>query len=179
MFERNIATQYFGFRSPAGHALACPLRGTDTWDVTAHRHEPYGRDTTVTTIRLLCRTCGTVLFERFEGGLSFEYSSTKETGYGSRPSKVAGLWLHAGPTFWSRDDRGPTAFYVTRDKDIPLAETDVLGVVGWSLTRRGAVRWWAGLGCRPHGGVETSAGIEFASRTAAVRWLADQISAVA
>ena len=171
----NISTLYFDYRPVAGHMPTCSRAGTDVWEATDFRRANFDGETTEYTFRFACFECGVVTFFRFgsepdgtEGTLAIR------VGFGSAPERVRGLWLHPGPRFWHDDDRGPTAFYVTRAKDRPRVTADVAGVVGWHFGRRGGVRWSAGLGCTDYGSIRTDSGQDFGSRRAAVSWIAAQ-----
>lgn len=169
-FDRSIKAQYLGFEPITAHAGSCSRAGSDVWETSRHRQSwsvldgSGARDET--TIRALCSECGVVAYERFTGLSSFEVTSTQETGYGLPAERVAGLWLHAGPRFGWRDDRGPEAFYVTRVKDRPCTEDDLVGAVSWYTTHRGAIRWQAKTGERTAD--------DFKSRRAAVQWITEQ-----
>jgi hypothetical protein len=52
----------------------------------------------------------------------------------------------------------------------------VLGIVGWYFGKRFGVKWSAGLGATERGSVKTAAGRDFASRRAAVGWIAAEIA---
>jgi hypothetical protein len=170
----NISSLYFRFRPVAGHEPGCPREGTDTWEVTWYVRD-FPRDET--TIRLACADCGTVAFFAADGSLSTEHTHASQIGWGSRPDKVAGLWLHAGPPVWYRDDRGPTAYYVTTTPARPSEPGQAAGIVGWHTGPRGGIRWGAGLDPTDHGTVAVAAGRDFSSRRAAVAWIAAQLAA--
>jgi hypothetical protein len=174
---QSIRTLYFGFRPVAGHMPECSRAGTDTWEATGFTHSGPDGEIRETTLRFACHECGVVAFESLDGPMpSLEFTHATEIGYGSRPERVAGLWLHPGPRVWHGDGRGPCAFYVTQGKDRPREPGDVAGLAGWHLGKRGGVRWSAGLGLTDHGTVKTAAGQEFTSRRAAVTWIAAQLA---
>jgi hypothetical protein len=172
----GISDLYFGYLSPAGHLPGCPHAGTGIWEATQHvRRGPDG-EARETTFRFACHDCGVVHFESIDGAMSsFETTHATEAGYGSKPEKVLGLWLWPGPRIWHGDERGPMAYYVTRDKERPRAPGDVAAVVGWGTGPRGGTRWRAGLEPSDYGTVKTPAGQDFPSRRAAVAWVAAQI----
>jgi hypothetical protein len=176
-FGQDIASLYFRYKSAAGHMPKCALAGTDTWETTRFTWSSFDGSKTQTTLRLACGECGAVTFLRFDEEESFEATHASQVGFGTRPERVAGLWLHPGPLIWRHDDRGPTSFYVTRTKDRPRDPADVAGVVGWHLGKRGGVRWSAGTGCTAYGSIEVGAGQDFASRRAAVAWIAAALTA--
>jgi hypothetical protein len=172
----DIAALYFGFGPVAGHCAGCPREGTDVWEVTRYRRKNFGGDVRETTLRFACHECGAVLFESFDGqSTSFETTHGAEAGYGSKPERVLGLWLWPGPRIWHGDERGPTAYYVTRSKERPRVPADVAGMVGWHTGPRGGVKWAAGLAPTEHGTVKTPSGQDFGSRRAAVAWIAARI----
>ncbi len=172
MIGQNIDDLYFRYDSVAGHAEGCPRRGTDVWETT--RFTWYSRSdeaTRQTVIRYACRQCGVVSFERVDGPMSSECTHASQVGYGSKPEKMLGVWLHPGPRIWHDDDRGPTVFFVTATKEPPRRPEDVLGKVGWNLGPRHGLRWSAGLGCPDHGSVLRGAEQTWTSRRAAVAWV--------
>jgi hypothetical protein len=177
---QSISALYFNYQPVAGHSQSCSRRDTDLWEVTRHTWTGFDGEIRQTTLRLACRECGQVYFERLdkpgEEQVSFRHANASQVGYGSRPEKVLGLWLHPGPRIWDGDERGPTAYYVTASAAVPRRPEDVIGVVGWHLGSRGAVRWSAGLGCTAHGTVETSAGQDWKTRHAAVKWITAAIA---
>jgi hypothetical protein len=174
---QHISALYFGYRPVAGHLPECSRAGTDVWEATRFTWDGLDGETRETTFRFACLECGVVAFQSFDGAVSgLEHTHATEIGYGTRPERVAGLWLHPGPRIWHGDERGPTAYYVTRGKDRPRQPADVAGMTGWHLGRRGGLRWSAGLGATDYGTVQTSAGQDFASRRAAVAWIAAQLA---
>jgi hypothetical protein len=174
---QHISTLYFGFRPVAGHMPECSRVGTDAWEATQFTRPGPDDEVKETVFRFACHECGVVAFESFDGpAASLEFTHASEAGYGSRPQRAAGLWLHPGPRAWHGDDRGPRESYVTAGKDRPRQPGDVAGMVAWHLGRRAAVRWSAGLGLTGHGTVKAAAGQEFSSRCAAVAWIAAQLA---
>jgi hypothetical protein len=176
----NIRAQYFGFRSLAAHLPGCPHAGTDTWEATRYTDTTWDGETVrETTIRLACHDCGVVAFETFDAApSSFECTHADNVGYGARPEKAAGLWLHPGPPIWHGHEAGPTTYYVTQIRDRPRAPADVAGVVGWHLGPRGGVRWGAGIGQTDSGCVREGAGRDWTSRRAAVAWIAARLAEI-
>jgi hypothetical protein len=171
---KSISALYFGYRPAAGHLEGCRYRGTDMWEVTRHIWESFGGKRCEETIRLACHECGVVHFHGpTDGPASSETTHASQVGYASKPEKAGGVWLHPGPRLWRGEERGPSAFYVTRTKDRPRQPGDVLGIVGWHLGRRGGVRWGAGAGCTGHG-VKVSCSDDFTSRRAAVAWVVER-----
>lgn len=170
---KGMHALYFDYRPAAGHAEGCSRRGTDIWEATRYTEwVPSWSDRSPgTTLRLACHECGVVHFETSDGSGSSETTHATEVGYGSKPEKVLGVWLHAGPRVWYRDDRGPMSYLVTASKEPPRRPEDVLGRVGWHLGRRGGVKWSAGAGCTDHGTVLVACEGDFASRRAAVAWV--------
>jgi hypothetical protein len=177
----NIRAQYFDFRPVAGHLPDCPRAGTDVWETTRYTwHSFDGETVRETTFRVACHDCGVVAFETFDGPPSgFQGTHASIVGYGSRPEKVCGLWLHPGPRLWDGDDHGPAAFYVTETRDRPRDLADMAGVVAWHMGPRGGTRWAAGLGQTSSGCVRESSGQDWPSRRPAVAWIAAQVTAAA
>lgn len=163
---------YFRFR-PAMHHYVTDCPGPV--DVGLYRYENFKGEITETTIRVVCFNCGAVSLFDFKGDIPTErYTSTEAIGYGSKPDKVLGLFLWPTAPIFDRDERGPWAFYVTRIPARPTEVEDPIGVVSWSLGSRGGVHWHAGIGISNSGGVKREAGQTFASRRAAVAWLASE-----
>jgi hypothetical protein len=172
----GITSLYFGFGPAAGHGAGCSKQGSDDWEVTRHLDKRYDGQVRRTTLRYACHQCGVVVFEVFDGpAASFVTSRASETGYGSRPERVAGLWLWPGPAIWPGDERGPASYYVTRGKDRPREPGHVAAVIGGHLGPRGGVRWAAGLEPTGHGTVTSRSEQDFASRRAAAVWVARQL----
>jgi len=172
ILRTGIDGLYFDYGPAAAHTAGCPRAGTDVWEVTRHQYASYSGDRTEVTIRLACHDCGAVHFERSGHELATENTHASQIGYASKPDRVAGLWLWPGPRIWPGDDRGPASYLITAAKDRPRRPEHVLGRVAWSLGRRGGIRWSAGLGCGPGGGVLTASGQTWTSRRAAVAWVA-------
>lgn len=180
----TIADHYFEFVPMTGHQKTCSRYGTAVWEVARHRRERMrseedGGDFTELTTRTLCSECGVVRLEHSDGE-SYETTHVDRIGYGSKPQRCAGLWLHPGP-LWGRhelDQLGPEAFYVTGSPSRPTTREDVIGQVGWFKTPRGAVRWYAGYGLVSDSRVgrlkKVPSSNEFKSKTAAVKWVAEQ-----
>lgn len=172
---QNIRSLYFGYEPVREHAPGCPREGSDLWEATRFTNESYGGQVRETVFRFVCAECGAAAFFRTDGAPGEERTHASTIGFGSKPERVAGLWLHPGPLLLHGDGRGPAAFYVTRTKDRPREPGDVTGVVAWQLGPRGGVRWRAGLGVTEHGSAGTVAGSDFSSRRAAVAWIAGQL----
>lgn len=172
---RTIEALYFGYQPAAGHLDGCPRRGSDTWDVTRYTRLSFDGQARETVLRLACGQCGVLHFCSFDGE-STETTHASVLGFGRKPEKVAGLWLHAGPPLWYGDDRGPLSWYVTVTRDRPQRPEDVAGVVGWSTGPRGGIRWRAGIGVTEYGNAREAAGQDFASRRAAVAWIAARVN---
>lgn len=175
MLRRSIHEQYFGFRPVAGHMPDCPLYGTNMWEVTKHRTESLVGEPVEVTIRMICRKCGIVQSETGTGEASAG-TFTEAIGYGCRPMRSFGLWLHPGPAY-RFDDRGPESYFVTGSPDPPANESEVIGVISRYQTPRDATRWRGGYGYRTGGGVD-QAEDGISSRNKAVHWVADQHAAV-
>jgi hypothetical protein len=174
-FGRHITSLYFEYNPVNRHAPGCPRQGSDLWEVTRYAYEGFSGETRETTVRILCAECGAAMFFSTDGTLAEECTDASVIGFGSRPERAAGLWLHPGPVLWRGEGHGPASFYVTRTKDRPRTPGDVTGAVGWGLGPRGGTRWNAGLGLTQHGNIQTPAGRDFTSRRAAVAWIAGQL----
>jgi hypothetical protein len=172
----HIDSLYFRYQPAAGHFPDCARAGTALFEVAEFIWESYDGTVRETSIRLVCRTCGSVKFIKFDGAAGFGGTVVNRIGYGSKPDHVAGLWLHPGPPILPGDDRGPTAYLVTTTRACPADRADVAGVVGWRAGPRGGIRWQAGLGYSEHGHVTTSADQTWASRRAAAAWIAAQLA---
>lgn len=177
----SISDHYFGFVPLDGHRKTCSRFGTALWEI-AHlrrerlRSEEAGGDVVETITRTLCSECGVVRLEHGDSGGS-ETTNVDRIGYGAKPQRCAGLWLHPGPLWgWAEvDAHGPEAYYVTGSPTTPATRDDVLGQVGWFKTRRGAVRWYAAYGLTKAGHMGRRPDPnEFKSRTAAAKWVAEQ-----
>lgn len=172
----SIRHLYFEFRPVAGHMAACSRAGTDVWEVTRYRWLSLHDEVRETVIRYACHECGVVAFESAGGDMSFEGTSCANVGYASKPVKVARVWLWPGPPIYHGDKNGPTAYYITTVRTRPRDPGDVAGVVGWYLHGpRRAVRWSAGVGLGPHGGVMTDSGVPHKSRLAAATWVVQNL----
>lgn len=172
---RDVFAMYFCYAAAAEHVAGCSRAGTDLWEVTRYTQYNYTGTDEVreTTVRLVCHECHTVHFERSPGLMERETVPASEAGYGAAPEKVAGLWLHPGRPLPFPFGKGPERYYITRCKDRP-ALADVLGMVAWTRGPRGGTRWGAGAGLTEWGSAERGSGQQWASRTAAVRWVAAQ-----
>ena len=167
----HISRQYFDYTSAAGHEPSCSRYGTDLWEVTCRTDRKFNcEEIRGIAIRLVCHECGVIHFERSDKEMSTEITHASQIGFGSAPEKILGLWLWAGPRIWYGDDRGPTMFLVTKTNARPRTFADVIGLVAWNFTRRGALRWAAGIGYNGFS-VEKASDQQFASRRAAVRWV--------
>lgn len=171
-FGTDIKSLYFDYTSPVWHEPGCSHAIGGQLDVGLYRYE--GREIQEFTLRLMCPGCGAVTFVSMNGEPDMERTDTSAIGFGLKPEKVAGLWLHPGPPLWRGEEHGPTKFYVTRTKDRPRAPEDVDGIVGWSPGRRGGIHWQAELAAVKYDMVvaKETADRDFKSRPAAVKWIA-------
>ncbi|MGA4979290.1 hypothetical protein [Streptomyces cinereoruber] len=141
------------------------------------------------TVRLLCRACDTV---RLIGGEEHdtETTTTARIGYGQPPKRVAGLWLYPGsPLLRLRDCNTPGAYLCSREKVDRLSEKDIVGTVTEGRGKRGATVWHAAIGPDFHPPVRGLSGYAvwaknsgekpFTSVTAAAKWVAAELDAVA
>lgn len=163
---------YFGYQSAARHAPDCPRKGTGLMEVSKSVELDFHGQVREETYRFACGKCGTAFFVYSDHDLSTESTSASQIGFGSKPQKVAGLWLHPGPRLAYFDQNGPWNYLVTRDSQRPASPSDVVGKTGWHCGKRGGVRWSAGTGYDEHGYVTRAADHDFGSRTAAVKWIA-------
>lgn len=171
-FGNTIASLYFEYEPMPWHEPGCSRAGSDQWQVTRYTYYGILVEHEETTLRFMCGQCGAAVLLSLKGIPEPEFSDIATLGFGSKPERVSGLWLHPGPRLWPGEEHGPSSFYVTRTKDRPRDPEDVAGVVGWELGPRGGVRWRAGLGANEYGGAKTVADGPFSSRRAAVTWIA-------
>ncbi|MFJ2174383.1 hypothetical protein ACIOHE_15895 [Streptomyces sp. NPDC087851] len=98
-----------------------------------------------TSVRIVCTSCG--IAHVMKGEETPRRTSTAALGYGQPPRKVAGLYLYAGEPLlfgWGRSvDDEPYEFLVTARRVDRVAEADVVGMIGQSRGKRGAVQWTA------------------------------------
>lgn len=174
-FGTTIASLYFEYESLSWHKPGCPQADGDQWQVTRHTYYGYAEENEETTFRFMCEQCGTTVLLSMKGIPQPEFSSTEALGFGSKPERVAGLWLHPGPRLWAGEKHGPTSYYVTRTKDRPRTPEDVVGAVSWNLGPRRGTHWRAGVGANEYGHAKTLADDLFSSRTAAVKWIANAL----
>jgi len=195
MMGRHISSLYFDYRPVGRHQAGCAAAASNRWEVTEYTWAPSWSSKTEYTIRLACPECGNAVFFAWkeddnaeEVPVKREQVSAKYIGYGSKPERCAGLWLHAGPSLgYGVDKDGPTAYYLTTTKEQPRTPEDVAGIVGWKTGPRGGIRWVAGVGCTDRGTMgctdRGSAGRiadhDFGSRPAAVKWVAAELAAAA
>lgn len=182
MMGRHISSLYFDYRPAGWHLAGCAAAVSNRWEVTEYTWQPSYIPKSEHTIRLFCPECGAAMFfswqendEADKPTVEREQTRAEHIGYGSKPERVAGLFLHAGPPLLC--GQGPDAYYLTRTKDRPRARGDVAGMVGQKRGRRGGIRWVAGIGCGELGGIERAADGDFASKAAAVKWVAGELAA--
>ncbi|MFI9311240.1 hypothetical protein [Streptomyces triculaminicus] len=98
------------------------------------------------TVRVLCRSCGTVHLISGEEHTS-RTTTTARTGYGQAPKKVGGLWLYPGPPLLDlREYTSPGAYLCSQEKVDRLSEDDIVGVVSEGRGKRGGTVWYAAVG---------------------------------
>jgi hypothetical protein len=171
-FGRHIADLYFHYQPVGGHVPDCPAAADGVWEVAEyHRDNLAGRET---VLRMVCRQCGGARFFTSHE-MTYESTNVANIGFGAKPERVAGLWLHAGPPLWQGHKWGPTAFYVTTTKERPRAFADVAGIIGWRQGKRGGQRWDAGTGCSDYGSIQAGAGRDFNTKHAAAAWIKSEL----
>ncbi|MFJ4342615.1 hypothetical protein [Streptomyces sp. NPDC088915] len=137
---------------------------------------------TKTTLRLVCRSCGTVRL--LSGELDSQGGSTVERyGYGQQPRKVGGLYLYPGGTDeWIGS---PWDYLVTTEKVDRVTKDNLVGSMGQGRTPRGRTIWSAGVQPKFEIGLfgtpmvtytVVSGDAKFSSPTAAARWIEQQIT---
>lgn len=165
--RESIHRTYFGYAPLGGHEHGCRA-DNGGWEVSIATDERVDHDN-VADLRLVCRSCGRVVLLH---GKNYEFTSVERIGYGSKPERCAGVWLHAGqPLTYLSTDPGPWDYYVTGYLTPPADESEVLGIITRAITPRGAQRWLAGYGQRPGGGAITNTDERFKTKFAAVRWI--------
>lgn len=187
MLYPSIEDHYLRAHPAAHHRnSSCSRWNSDQWEVAVIPSNLPASAPDQQTLRLLCRECGVVELHQHNGEPdSRRVTTTELIGYGTRPARECGLYLHAGPTLGSlrlAADRGPQTYYVTRTADVPAVAADVLGVVAYWVTPRGVVRWQTGL--QLHRGefafmIRESGPKDLRSRRAAVRWIAERLDQAA
>ena len=156
------------YRSSYGGAVerhACPNEDCD-----------HGGAYPRTTVRVICLACHVAHVFSGESGSS-RCTTTRTTGFGEAPRKVAGLYLWPGQP-WFDDE--PHEFLVSRAKPQRLTAVDVVGEIHEGRGPRGGKQFSAVALPSPDGtyGIGalrwTVAQEGFTSCTAAVKWIAAQ-----
>ncbi len=179
--DESISTLYLKYQALAAHAPGCSRAAADLWEVTQFEDYIFSDDPEPkrTTIRLVCTECNVACLQTWEGvPTRMSQTTTADLGYGSAPIRQHGLVLWAGPIlgYFARE-HGPWSYYVTTGLQRPSKTADIAGIVGWHQTIRGAIKWSAGVGLTAYGSAERGAETPFASRGAAVKWIAGQLAA--
>ncbi|MDN3356033.1 hypothetical protein [Actinomadura sp. DC4] len=120
-------------------------------------------------LRLLCRSCGAVIQLHADDADALHYTNVTELGYGSKPERCAGMWLHPGAPLLPGE--GPYDYYVTDSPHPPADESQVAGVISRFVTKRGAKQWLAAYGQRQGGGAISRTDEHFKTKAAAVKWI--------
>ncbi|MER6314422.1 hypothetical protein ABT237_11710 [Streptomyces sp. NPDC001581] len=144
----------------------------------------------VITVRVLCRSCGTV---HLIGGEEYtrRTTTTARTGYGQTPKRVGGLWLYPGPPLldlsWEASD--PGAYLCSREKVDGLSEENIVGAITEGRGKRGATVWHAAIGPDFHPPARGLSGYAtwaknsgekpFTSVSAAAKWVTAELEAAA
>ncbi|WP_455355909.1 hypothetical protein [Streptomyces sp. SYSU K217416] len=95
------------------------------------------------TVRVLCRSCGTVHLISGEEHTS-RTTTTASTGYGQAPKKAGGLWLYPGPPLLDWRNAGPSGYLCSLEKVERLTQDDIVGAIGEGRGARGGTTWSAG-----------------------------------
>ncbi|WP_329142746.1 hypothetical protein OIU91_03970 [Streptomyces sp. NBC_01456] len=141
------------------------------------------------TVRVLCRSCGTVRLISGEEHTS-QTTTTASTGYGQTPKRVGGPWLYPGPPLLDFMDAGPSVYLCSLQKVDRLTEKDIVGGISEGRDPRGGTIWSAGAlptfepsvtGRAPRypTWVKVSGDKKFTSVAAAAKWVKAQIDAAA
>ncbi|MEU9535855.1 hypothetical protein AB0D00_26550 [Streptomyces sp. NPDC048213] len=141
------------------------------------------------TVRVLCRSCGTVHLINGEEQ-HIVTTTTVRTGYGQPPKKVAGLWLYPGPPLLHlRDYDSPGAYLCSREKVDRLSEKDIVGSITEGRGKRGRTVWHAAIGPNfypPSRGLsgyavwaKNTGEKPFTSVTGAAKWVVAELDAAA
>lgn len=188
---------YVDWKPFAAHADGCKRTG---WDVREHRIEHISGRREI-AVRAICAEtggCGRVFelhvslaadrdpeTEDLRSGEGWSSGGVDLIGYGTKPQRVGGVWLHAGPPIagWARDE-GPEWWYVTRSATPPTGRAGTLGKV-FALRKNGRMiksRFGGGAGWkRDRYDVELLREIrdDLTSRTAAARWVEQRAAELA
>ncbi|MDX3455095.1 hypothetical protein PV396_24660 [Streptomyces sp. ME02-8801-2C] len=164
-----ITTTYFGW-NPLAHAPGCTIpvwddadiRHTDAIRTTpgdTRPHECAHPDCTHDTgfdrvqLRLLCRTCHTVITLSAEH-LNQAMAHTSVTGWGQPPQQLAGVWLWPGRA--PAPGHTPYEYLITRDNThIPTPDT-VYGIITGYRDADHVQRWIAAAVPDPDGAHQVS-----------------------
>lgn len=167
---------YFGFRPVAAHKPDCPRRGTALVEATKQVEFDLDGEVEQETYRFACSECGETLFVFSDHDLDSERTNAGQIGFGAKPERVGGLWLHPGPRLLRDDEKGPWEYLVTREPTRPQTTDEVVGKLRAVPGPRGGTRWSAGVGYDERGFVSTNADEFFRSKRAAVDWIAGAAS---
>jgi hypothetical protein len=169
----DVRTEYNAWRGKAegGPGHSCP-------DEDCGHHDRYQAE----TVRVVCRSCGVVHLYRGEG-TGFEITTTKATGYGQAPRKVAGLWLYPGAPLLHHDTE-PYDYLCARDRVDRLEPEHVVGYIGQGRGKRGGITWAAAAlpdvvdrgSCRPSLQYTVKSGdVTFKTVAGAAKWVAAEV----
>lgn len=131
MWVAETRTEWDTYRR--GRTHSCPDEDCD------HR-DSYEK----TTLRLVCRSCGTV---RLYGGEmhSSGGSTVEQYGYGQQPKKAGSLYLYPGETAeWVSAPNSPWDYLVTAEQVDRITKDNLVGSIAQGRTPRGRVIWSAG-----------------------------------
>jgi hypothetical protein len=189
----TVQETYLGFRELA-HARDClrPAWTADLCEDDAYRYAYGGRAGRHscrhekcdhgglyqrTTLRLICSSCQAAYLISGEGAL--RRTSTRETGFGQPPRKVAGLFLWPGEPWF---DENPRAWLVTGTHTERVRTADVVGEIHRERGPRGGRQFAAVALPSPHGPYGVGpvrwerAQEGFGSVAAAAKWVGRQMA---
>lgn len=187
---------YFDWKPVRGHAEGCKQT---RWVLRERRTEHItGREEIA--VQAVCPQdggCGVAITWSFSlapdkdddsgdprSGYGWSSGPVENIGYGTKPTRVGQVWLHAGaPLVLGFDDEGPEYYLVTRDQSPPAGWGEVLGQIG--PVRRGGrqvkSRWSAaaGFATGKYGTYVAHSCDDRKSRTAAVAWVLERVAELA
>lgn len=186
---------YFDWRPTPAHGKGCKQT---RWEVRERRTDYPSSGREDIDLQLVCPEvggCGVAITWSFSlapdkdeesgdprSGIGYSSGPVAHIGYGVKPVRVNGVWLHSGPPLLPGYGDGPDYYLVTSSPSPPAGWADVLGVIG-QVRRHGRQlkgRWFATADYAEgrHGGMSPQQTAEDrTSRTAAVAWVIAQTEA--